>query len=179
MQINSWNYQKSLSLFLALFLSLVIPISAAQEWTAVGSTGTVDESDIGQIGFYSGVAFMGGAGSATIRYNVTATPGLTGGSQTRFVMRYQDNDNNGPCARVEARLFRYNLNTGQVDQLMALDSNTLPTPPTTAGGFRVKFADDPGVSFDFSHNAYFVEVTLTRACSAGDARIGVLRLGRI
>lgn len=179
MLTNNPIYRNSLSLLLALALLLVVPVNAndndgnAEEWTAVGSTGVADESSLGLITMYQGVAALNyqAYGTAVLRYNVTATDDLFGGNNTRLVMRYLDN---GSCSKVEACLFRYSLNTGQIDLLMTIDSNAFPA----SNAFQTRFVDSASLpAFDFNNNAYYVEVYLSRNCG-GDARIGLLRLSR-
>jgi hypothetical protein len=183
MQTNNVTYRKSLSLLMALLLVLALPVSLRagdgdgnnEEWTAVGSTGVVDESDYNHVYFYQGVAAMHPwvGGTATLRYNVTATDDLFGGNTTRLVARYQDN---GGCSQVEICLFRYNHNNGQIDLLMSLNSNSFPQ----GAGFQQRFIDAGNLpAFNFNDNAYFIEVYLTRTCGGGDPRIGVLRLSRV
>lgn len=173
-------FRSVLSLMLTLAMAIAVPVSArvddgdsnAEYWTAVGSSGTVDESDLGQVGFYQGVAFLGGTGTATLRYNVTATDDLFGGSTTRFVMRYLDT---GPCTRVVASLIRYNLNTGVNDVLMTINSDSFPQ----GNSFQTRFVDSTSLpAFDFNNNGYYVEVYLSDGCGSAGARIGLLRLNR-
>lgn len=180
MQINNRNYERVLSFMLAFLLVIIIPLNLRaddgdgnrEHWMAVGSTGTVDEANLGLVGFYQGVAFMGGRGTALLRYNVTATDDLFGGGTTRFVMRYLDP---GSCTRVEACLFRYNLNTGATDLLMTLNSDSFPQ----ANAFQTRFIDSNSLpTFDFDNNGYFIEVYLIDNCGTGNARIGLLRLNR-
>ncbi len=180
MQMNNRSFEKAMRLMLALLMALVVPMSLraddgdgnAEYWTAVGSTGTVDESSLGYIGFYQGVAFNANYGTATIRYNVTATDDLFGGANTRFAMRYLDA---GACTRVEASLIRYNLNTGVNTTLLTLNSDSFPQ----SAAFQTKFIDSASLpAFDFDNNGYFVEVNLTDNCGSGNARIGLLRLNR-
>lgn len=180
MQTNNRSYEKALRIMLALLMTFVVPMSLraddgdgnAEYWTAVGSTGTVDESNLGQVGFYQGVAFNGGYGTATIRYNVTATDDLFGGATTRFAMRYLDA---GACTRVEACLFQYNLNTGANTLLTTINSDSFPQ----SGAFQTRFIDNGALpAFDFNNNAYYVEVYLIDNCGSGNARIGLLRLNR-
>jgi hypothetical protein len=181
MQTNNPYFRQSVSLLLALCLVLAIPVAAndgdgnAEEWTAAGSTGVVDESSLNHVYFYQGVAALHPwvGGTAILRYNVTATDDLFGGNTTRLVARYQDN---GGCSQVEVCLFRYNHNNGQIDLLMSLNSNSFPQ----GAGFQQRFIDSNSLpAFDFNNNAYFIEVYLTRTCGGGDPRIGVLRLSRV
>lgn len=180
MHLSNQGYQKALTITLAFLMIIIVPVSLraddgdgnAEYWTAVGSTGTVDEATLGQVGFYQGVAFMGTRGTATLRYNVTATDDLFGGATTRFAMRYLDP---GACTKVEACLFRYNLNTGANELLMTINSDAFPQ----ATAFQTRFIDNATLpAFDFNNNAYYVEVYLTDNCGSGNARIGILRLNR-
>ncbi len=176
MQMSNRIYERAVSLMLAFLMVIVIPVSLradggnAESWTAVGSTGTVDESNLGQVGFYQGVAFNGGSGTATLRYNVTATDDLFGSGPTSFTMRYLDT---GSCTKVEACLFRYSF-TGTNDLLMTINSDSF----TQATAFQTKSISASLPAFDFKNNAYYIEVYLTDNCGSGNARIGLLRLER-
>lgn len=180
MQWNNLNYRKSLSLILAFFLTLAVPLSTrandgdgnAEEWTTVGSAGTVDNGSLGAINLNLGVAEMVGFGTAVVRYNVTATDDLFGGNTTRFVMRFRDN---GSCSQVVAVLYRYSLNTGIITPLLTINSNSF----APSGSYQTQFVDSTALpAFDFNNNAYFVEVFLSRSCSGGAPAIGILRLSR-
>jgi hypothetical protein len=180
MQMSNRNSERAVRLMLAFLLALVIPFNLhaddgdgnAEHWIAVGSTGTVDESDLGRVGFYQGVAFNGSTGTTTLRYNVTPTDDLFGGNTTRFAMRYLDAGN---CTRVEACLFRYSLNNGTITQLMTINSDSF----IQANAFQTRFIDSASLpAFDFDNFGYFVEVYLTDNCGTGGARIGLLRLNR-
>ena len=173
MQISNRNYERVLRLMLAFLMVIIVPVSLrAAHWTAVGSTGTVDESDLGQVGFYQGVAFNGGYGTTTLRYNVTATDALSGGSKTRLKVRYLDP---GYCTRVEACLFRYNF--GGTNTLLMTFNSDLFSP--ASGGFLTKEIISSSPAFDFADNGYYVEVYLIDICGSGNARIGLLSLERI
>ena len=180
MQISNRNYERALRLMLAFLMVIIVPVSLrAAHWTAVGSTGTVDESDLGQVGFYQGVAFNGGYGTTTLRYNVTATDALSGGNKTRLKVRYLDP---GYCTRVEACLFQYSFG-GTNTLLMTFNSDLFPP---TLPGFQTQVIESPSppastalAPFDFANNGYYVEVYLIDICGSGNARIGLLSLDRI
>ncbi|AZZ89850.1 hypothetical protein EUZ85_03645 [Hahella sp. KA22] len=149
---------------------------AASPWTAVGSTGVVDEADAAEVNFSSGVAQISGAApassSVTLRYNVTAIADLdNGGVNKRLSARFRDN---GSDARVVLSLRQYNYNSGLTTTLLTLDSNTRPAN----AAYQTHSVSDGcwTTSFDFSQNAYFIEAVLTRTSTAGSPGLAILRV---
>jgi hypothetical protein len=179
------------SLAMLIMLSLA-GAAQAQEgyriWTSVASTGTVDETDAGEIAFsgpfaeFSGTA--GPAARATIRYNVVAVDGLfaQAGPQSwpALIVNYRDN---GPDARVQAFLREYDFLTAQVHptKRILFDSD-LYAP---SNNYQTRAVGNCGLfdDFDFVPNnqtvhAYFIEVLLYRASSSGTPGLGGLAISR-
>ena len=149
--------------------------SGFEPWTSVGSTGVVDDGDLNDV--YQSLSRAGikwstpGGTSAYIRYNVTAIDGLVNKLDGyRLGMRFRDNGN----GRVYARLIEHNKDTGAHFVRMWLDSNTFPA----AAGFqyRSKVTCWPAWSFNFSRNAYYIEVYLRKDTTDGLADVSQLRL---
>jgi hypothetical protein len=193
MQRNTINSLTIFSWFsLAVLLALLSTSTRAQDankiWTAVASTGTVDETDLGEIAFSGPFAHFSAAAPAAsrafIRYNVTAVDGLfaQAGPATwpSLIVSYRDN---GPGARVVVYLREYDFQTAQVTpQKQILFDSDLYAP---ANDYQTRTVGNCGVfdNFDFVPNnqtvhAYFIEVLLYRASSEGNPGLGGLALSR-
>lgn len=157
--------------FVALLFLASLPLAAQTgTWTAVASTGALDESAAGA--YAVGGAVLGHTGGSlttlVARYNVTNTYG--GGSDdtppwTRFELGYFDNSASG---QVTARLYRVDPCTGApllICTVPSVDSTTpdCDTCTITAG-------------FDFSQYLYYVEVTISRTSSAATPTARTLRI---
>jgi hypothetical protein len=165
----------SFSIVLMVLIASAITTSAQNQdvksWSTAGSTGTADKVDLNKIVYSNGiVSFPGLAGTqlsgtraltletvqAVIRYNVTAADGLFfDPGRLCMGVRFRDDGNR---ARVFLRLVEFKLETGGTTTLMTFDSNAFPGQ----ADFQVNSASRNRVPFDFSHNAYYVEATLTK-----------------
>jgi hypothetical protein len=156
-------------------------------WTTTGSTGTVDEADVGKVFFENSKVQMGrilsnqsavaktrqvagrSTQSAVIRYNVTAVDGLFTpvppcrtekclGPQLTFRFIAA-----GSGARVVARLIEVDLATGVETGRLIIDSLG-----STTTGYRTESAQPACTArwhFDFQRKAFYVEATLTTRSS--------------
>ena len=145
-------------------------------WTSVGSTGTVDEDDLGivRLGGPGGVVTMRPAATGTlnIRYNVVAVDGVFGGDNYALTVRYRDDT--VTAGRVIARLKQFNLAAGTETTLLTFDSNAFPTSP----GYQVRsVASACGTSLNFFSNAYFVDVEIVKNNAAALPGLGMLKVG--
>ncbi|MET0285258.1 MAG: hypothetical protein ABW352_12340 [Polyangiales bacterium] len=166
-----------IALWLAVATWLPVCVASAQSgepWTAVATTGAVDESDLSIVSMSSStVSFAASSPAAeniVVRYNVTATAGI-GGQSDNFSLRFRDN---GAQARVIAVLRQVNMNTGAATVLSTIDSDSYPPSAsfrTVDGGFG-----SCGFEYDFYENAYFIEVTLSRTSAAGLPALQLLQL---
>jgi hypothetical protein len=163
----------SFSIVLMVLIASATTTSAQNQdiksWSTAGSTGTADKVDLNKIVYSNGiVSFPGLVGTpatraltletvqAVIRYNVTAADGLFFDSGRLCMgVRFRDDGNR---ARVFLRLVEFKLETGGTTTLMTFDSNAFPGQ----ADFQVNSASRNRVPFDFSHNAYYVEATLTK-----------------
>ena len=167
----------SSSIVLMLVASAIATSAQAQDvksWSTAGSTGTADKADLNKIVYSNGiVAFTEIQGTqltagrvsrlqlqtvqAVIRYNVTATDGLFFDSGPLcMVVRFRDNGNR---ARVFLRLLKLNLEDGTTTTVLTFDSNSF----APQADFQANTVATTGrAPFDFSHNAYYVEATLTK-----------------
>ena len=145
-------------------LTSSLPVAAQEApWTSVGSAGTVDEEDLllVQLGtpVPGAISMRPLRGAVNVRYNVVAVPGVLGETESLVLTaRYLDR---GDGQRVFLELKEYNLGTGLTTTLMTLDSDAFPP----SDQFQVQSVGCSGVSFnmlDFTQNAYFVDVVISR-----------------
>jgi hypothetical protein len=145
----------------------------AKSWSTAGSTGTADKIDLNKIVYSNGiVSFPETQGTqlsppgrlalplqtlqAVVRYNVTAADGLFFPSgRLCMVARFKDDGNR---ARVLLRLVQFNLESGTTTTLLTFDSNSFSPQPN----FQANSVATDRIGFDFAHNAYYVEATLTK-----------------
>jgi hypothetical protein len=162
---------------LASAVVTLAPLAARAQtgpWTAVGSAGTVDETDNALAVFNQGIASIAPAAavgaSLDIRYNVVAVDGVFGGDGLAMNARFRDA---GVAERVILRLKSYSFATGLTQTLLTLDSNTFPA----AAGFQTRSVGACGLGLDFMRNAYFVEAQLIKAGAAGVPQLGAVQVG--
>jgi hypothetical protein len=152
-------------------------------WTAGGSTGVIDEGDLGKVSLNNdGSATIRSSISSTsakIRFNITNVNGVEPVFDTPevpgLVMAYRDD---GPGAHVIATLTRVHIGTatffgmlGKVDLLATIDSNAHPASDNwQEAGSLIRNVDAipccrTGLRFpDF---AYIVEVQLIKNDASG------------
>ena len=142
-----------------LLIGLVVAGSdpARAQWTAVGSTGAVDDTskDIHDT-TTSTIQILDSAPLPAIldvRYNVVRVDGVAGPVLLR--VRYRDNSGGG---RVLARLRQVNLSTGVNTILAVVDSETFET----SGDFQLRSDSTCPATVDFVNNAYYVDVRLEK-----------------
>jgi hypothetical protein len=183
-------FNRNVTIVLAFAMMAGFPTIGTANWTAAGSTGTVDEQDLGIVVFGSNLS-PGVSGfvrvrsnpipaTANLRYNVTAVGGLlvpdiTGIFNKVITMkaRYLDN---GPGARVFLRLKQYNLNTGVTSVKLRLNSDTLPS----ADGLQTQSVSSECVPLstylDFNNNAYFVDAEIKRTDTTGTPALAIIQI---
>jgi hypothetical protein len=109
--------------------------------TAVGSDGTVDETDLSKVALSAntaGVLIPITNATVDIRYDVVAVDGVFGGDSTTKNLRARFADN-GPQSQVIVRLSRLNMFSGVISVLAEIDSNDYSPS---------KFAQTQGVGFN-------------------------------
>lgn len=164
---------------LLLTASVSVSFAAGSPWTAVASSGTVDESDVSEVQFTRGVATIKNTAPAnavvTLRYNVIATEDLDdGGVNKVLAARFKDNGNN---AQVRLELKKYDFNTGVTTVLLRFDSNSV----VPSNVYKTASAGDGcwKESFDFYRYAYYVEATLRRTSTSGYPSLGILKVSDV
>jgi hypothetical protein len=141
----------------ALFLAALPLAAQTGTWTAVGSTGVIDESSTGAYAFGTTNLTYNGAGLLTAiiaRYNVTNTYG--GGLDdtppwNTFEMGYLDTN---PQVNIRAELFRVDPCTGAQVSICSLSSTDFATATCKQCFFTA------GVNF--GTNLYYVQIIMTR-----------------
>jgi hypothetical protein len=155
---------------LALFLAAV-PAAAQQAWTAVGSTGAIDEASLGLYSTsISSLGFVAGpTGTVFARYNVTNAfgGGFTDTPPWNILeMTYFDNS---VSSNVTAVLFKVDRCTGATSVVCGMSSidaaaNTCQTCAIPAG------------AINFATSNYVVEVRVSRNTNAVNPQLIALRI---
>lgn len=155
---------------LALFLA-VAPVTAQQGWTAVGSTGALDEASLGL--YATNGPLLGflptPVGTVVARYNVTNAfgGGFTDTPPWNILeMTYFDNS---PSSVVSATLFQVNRCTGAVTVLCSMNSVDNAGNTCQSCGFAAG-------SINFGASNYFVEVKVNRTVAAVNPQLIALRI---
>jgi len=180
--MNSKTINKSISFGLSLMLAfmtvLATPALAQHQksWTTDATAGAVDEGDADEVNLSTGVIHLNtgttASAQAAIRYNVVATDGLFATGYPRMRVRFRDG---GANAQVIVSLYRINMETGSNAKVLELDSNdyagsnTFQTQTTAA-------CAGSNFGFDFTDNAYYIEVKLSRSASNGLAGLATIQL---
>jgi hypothetical protein len=158
------------SIVLALFLSALPLAAQTGVWTAVGSTGSIDEASLGiyAVGTTNLFHQTGATGTIVSRFNVTNTfgGGLTDTPPwTTLEMTYFDID---PASTVSATLFRVNRCSNVATPLCTVTSidNNLATCATCTFP----------AGLNFGANNYVVEVRVTRTATNTSAQLFGLRI---
>ena len=146
------------------------PSSSA--WTAVGSTGVVDEASLPAYDLAKSVMRIhpdaGSTAELSARFVVTPTELLVDNVGFTMTVVYRDNS---PAANVLARLLRYDTFANTTETILTLDSNLFPDldvyqTQSVAGSF----------AFDFENYAYYVDVQLSKLGSAGEPELAALQI---
>ena len=145
-----------------LTLALAPAAHAAKDWTAVASTGAIDNTSLGFFAF-NGPALTYLSGSSSLlpvvaRYNVTNTfdnnsnPDKPGWS----ILELGYDNAGGPAGAVQATLFQVEPCTGVQTVLCVVNSNANTTNSCTP---PCQFSS---AAIDFSLHLYYIQVRLTR-----------------
>jgi hypothetical protein len=161
----------SLAVAVAVFAGLPL-MAQTGTWTAVASTGVVDESATGIYAFGTTNLGYNGAGSlATIvaRYNVTNTFGGGASDSPGWTILELGYFDNSPNSAVTATLFRVNPCTGAQVAVCAVTS--FDNPAATCNSCQFGPA-----TFNFATNLYYVEVKISRNAVAVSPQALTLRI---
>lgn len=139
-------------------LLAVSPVAHASHWTAVASTGTVDESAAAAGIFAFGPTTLGylpgimALAPIVARYNVTNTSGVDIAPWTTLELGYFDN---AAAGQITADLYKVDPCTGVRSLLCTATSANMAVPSCVTCTFA-------GNVIDFSQYLYYVEVTVDR-----------------
>jgi hypothetical protein len=156
---------------LAFFLAALPMAAQSGAWTAVGSTGSIDESALG-IFAVNGAALQhqaGATGTIFARYNVTNTfgGGLTDTpAWDTLEMTYFDNS---PSSAIAAVLLQVDRCTGATTVLCNVSSVDAAAPTCRRCTF-------PAGSINFGTSHYYVEVRLSRSVTTVTPQVIGLRI---
>lgn len=140
----------------SLFL-IALPLAAqVGKWTAVASTGVIDESSVGHYAMNGPALAHAGLSTTDIvaRYNVTNTFGGAISDVAPWGTLQLGYADNSPMGSVTATLYRVNPCTGVLFQVCAVTSIDGQNCVTCATG-----------ALDFNNFLYFVEVRVQRAAT--------------
>jgi hypothetical protein len=147
-----------------------------QNWTSAGSIGAVDEDSIGKLtnqDFVVGFA-AGQTGTATVRYNITATKGITAfcpATQSTVSVRFRNSDITGLHTRVKFEIRRTNITSGGNQIIYTFNSDGL----SNGSNFLLSTAT-PAIDFDFASNVYWIEATIFRDDPNLFADLGLIQI---
>jgi len=154
-------------------------------WTTVGAAGTVDPASTGLVVYGNPLGTAEDAGAialgrffmpqtVTIRYNVVSVPGILTQNGVSLGARYLQQSAD---ERVVVTLKQYSFATGNITNLLQIDSNNLGNP---SASFQLQYSTSPPsaspticnlvppsnglavATLDFIHNSYYIEATLTK-----------------
>jgi hypothetical protein len=156
------------------------PLAAAPElapvrtryWSTAGSTGTTDEDSTTILSHDDFAAQIkdGLTGTATVRYNITATRDISSfcpATSSTVNVRFRNSDNTGTTAQVKFEIHRSNILSGGNDIIYSFNSNGLG-----AGSAFTSASAAPAIDFDFSTYIYWIEANIFRSSAAQFADLG-------
>jgi len=151
----------------ALLLAAAGAHAQTPAWTAIGSTGIVDDAGYNppKFTFTNGGAFVKGSSagsrSVVLRYNVGALPFTVNGVfQPLIAVRFKDNSTasaGGGNVRIVLKSDDINTGLGNLN-LSTLDSDDFSASDST----QLQFMSTCGIHWDFANKSYYFEVTLTQ-----------------
>jgi hypothetical protein len=151
-------------------------VAQLRAWTTTGDSGvTEDESNPAKptyTNFTAAVSQGSPVGSYVLRYNIQATDGLKGpGASTRLRVRFRDE---GDGSRVIVTIRRSNISGGVSTLGTIFDSDNFEP----ANGFQTQEVVMPALTFDFTQNTYWLEVTLVKIGTANQPGFGLAHINR-
>jgi hypothetical protein len=178
------NRSRRLLLGVAFLLTLTASLAAQGQatgvWTAVAHTAAVDSADrdvyqtnsTGSVAIRSGVS----TGNVLLRFSVTGIPAVLrdpydpedDGPDQRIQLAARLRDT-GAGARVVVRLRRLELESGAINTLATIDSDTAWSTGTPEYFLEFAYLNVPSdFQFDYWHYAYWVEAELSKTTAAAN-----------
>ena len=155
-------------LMVGLALAVLSPFAAnAVDWTAVGSTGALDEGSLGVYAVNDAALFFAAPSTGNIisYFNVVNNSGTDTPPWTTLDLTSKDGSANG---NVTAVLYRVAKCSGSIIAVCsALSSETSTTPVCTSCSTG---------QLDFANNAYFIKVFVDRTATTASPTLYGLRL---
>jgi hypothetical protein len=151
-------------------------VANLRAWTTAGDSGaTEDESNPAKptyTNFTAAISQGSPAGAYVLRYNIHATDGLAGpGANTRLKVRFRDE---GEGSRVIVTIKRSTITGGIATLGTILDSDNFEP----GNGFQTQQVVMPALTFDFTQNTYWLEVTLVKTGTATQPAFGSAQINR-
>jgi hypothetical protein len=153
-----------------------VTIHPPRYWSSAASAGAVDEDSSGMLKYQDFTTRLrdGTTGTGTVRYNITATEGISAfcpATQSVINVRFRNSDNTGAHAQVKFEIHRTNIVTGGNDTIFTFNSNGIG-----AGGSFTTASLAPAIDFDFSNYVYWIEATVFRDNAAQFADLGAIQI---
>ena len=147
-------------------------------WTTEGSNGTVDEDSTAIVALSNFAAGLqpGKTGVGTLRYNVTATGGISRfcpATSSNILIRFRDSDASGTAAQLLLTIHRSSIATGGNTTIFTFDSNASALPLGTA--FQTHSATAP-IDFDFANNIYWIEAQISSSDPNALVHLGSIKI---
>lgn len=143
-------------------------------WTTVGSTGSVDEQDLGifeVVNSMIGIKSTVGVEVLDLCYNVVDEEMLHDGTSTSMTVRFRDND---AASYVNIGLRSVDLATGVESTILSFDSNAFPV----AAGFQTRTVSVVTSGFDFTKKAYYLRVKIYKSNPNANPQLQAVRICR-
>jgi len=167
---QNWNQVASVFLINLVLLLLPQAAHASHFWTAVGSSGVVDESALGiyaDTGFALTYANTGSLANITARYNVTETFVLAGTGENPGWSTLEMRSNAPTFSTVSVVLTRVNPLDGSTSNICSVTNDGLGVARRHCSLRE---------SFDFSSFVYYITATLSRTNTSAVPTLGTLRI---
>lgn len=156
--------------------NFTVTVKPPRYWSTIGSGGTADEDSASLVSYDDfGVKLKDGqTGTATVRYNITATQGISAwcpATQSVVFVRFRNSDNAGTHARVKFEIHRTSVLNGGNDTVFSFNSDGLGTGNTFTSASLA-----PNIDFDFSSYVYWIEATVFRDQAGQFADLGSIEI---
>lgn len=156
--------------------NFTVTVKPPRYWSTTGSTGTTDEDSIAIVGHDDFAAQLktGVMGTGTVRYNITATRGISSycpATSSTVNTRFRNSDNTGTNSKLTFEIHRSSILGGGNDVIYSFNSNGLG-----AGNAFTTVSAAPNIDFDFSTYIYWIEATLLRNSAAEFVDLGSIQI---
>ena len=156
--------------------NFTVTVKPPNYWSTVGSAGTSDEDSTAIVSHDDFAAQLkdGLTGTATVRYNITATRGISAycpATSSTVNVRFRNSDNTGAHAQVKFEIHRTSILAGGNDIIFNFNSNGLG-----AGSSFTSASVAPSIDFDFTNYIYWIEATVYRDQATQFADLGDIQI---